>query len=129
VLPTHHFHVVFTLPHQLNRLCLADPERLYGILFSAASQTLLDLGRDPKWLGAQLGLTAVLHTWTRDLRLHPHLHCIVTGGGLAPDAQRWVEAGHDFLFPVQVLSPCSRARPLCLPEVRTAQPQARELAV
>ncbi len=104
VLPTHHFHVVFTLPHQLNRLCQADPERLYGILFGAASQTLLDLGRDPKRLGARLGITAVLHTWTRDLRMHPHLHCIVTGGGLAPDDQRWIEAEQDYLFPVRVLS-------------------------
>lgn len=72
-------------------------------MFTAAGQTLLTLGRDERWLGAQLGATAVLHTWTRDLRFHPHLHCVVTGGGLTADG-RWKATKQDYLFPVCVLS-------------------------
>jgi hypothetical protein len=79
-------------------------------LFATASQTLLQLGRDPRWLGAQLGITAVLHTWTRDLRLHCHLHCIVTGGGLSSDGRRWVPTSPDFLFPVHVASALFRGK-------------------
>jgi Putative transposase len=72
----------------------------------AAADSLLELGRDPKWLGAsaQLGITAVLHTWTRELAFHPHVHCIVTGGGLAEDGSRWIAAPGEFLFPVRVLA-------------------------
>src|SRR5439155_1395880 len=77
------FHVVFTLPATLRPLVLRNRRRLFTLLFRAATQTLLTVGRDPARLGARLGVTAVLHTWTRDLQFHPHLHCIVTGGGLA----------------------------------------------
>ena len=102
ILPTHYFHVVFTIPHQLNPLCRWNPRTMYDLLFQAASATLLDFG----WgeLGAQLGITAVLHTWTRDLQLHPHLHCVVTGGGLSQDRARWVASSPSFLFPVHALS-------------------------
>ncbi len=88
-----------------------NPRRIYDLLFQAASRTLLQLGRDPKRLGALIGFTAVLHTWThRDLRYHPHLHCIVSGGGLDPDAQRWTESSRKFLFPVPVLSRLFRGK-------------------
>ncbi|HUJ74534.1 MAG TPA: transposase zinc-binding domain-containing protein, partial [bacterium] len=93
LLPTDYFHVVFTVPDELlNGLALRNREAFFDMLFSAGSQTLLALGLDSKRLGAQLGVTAVLHTWTRDLRFHAHLHCIVTGGGLHPDGARWVHA-------------------------------------
>jgi Putative transposase/Transposase zinc-binding domain len=102
ILPTHHFHVVFTIPSQLRPLVLDNRKKLFTLLFEAASQALLDLGRDNRWLGAQIGITAVLHSWSRDLNFHPHLHCAVTGGGL--DAQgRWVGTDPGFLFPVKVL--------------------------
>jgi len=112
ILPTHYFHVVFTLPHSLRPLALRAPEPLYDLLFASASATLLELGCDPKRLGAQLGFTAVLHTWTRKLELHPHLHCVVTGGGLAPEGDRWISVkGEDrFLFPVKVLSRLFRGK-------------------
>src|SRR5207247_3745782 len=85
LLPSHYFHVVFTLPAELRPLALRHRRRLFALLFRAASRTLLTLGLDPRRLGARLGVTAVLHTWTRDLQFHPHLHCLVTGGGLAAD--------------------------------------------
>jgi hypothetical protein len=110
ILPTHYFHVVFTVPDLLRSLARENPKRFYAMLFEAASGTLLDLGRDPKRLGAQLGITCVLHTWTRDLRLHPHVHCVVTGGGLNPDGDRWISANRRYLFPVKVLSKLFRGK-------------------
>ena len=110
VLPTHHFHVVFTVPSELHSLCRRHPAALYDLLFASATDTLLALGRDPKWLGAQLGITAILHTWTRDLRFHPHLHTVVTGGGLAPDGERWIATPRDFLFPVYVAGALFRGK-------------------
>jgi hypothetical protein len=112
ILPTGYFHVVFTLPSMLRQFAIKAPEMIYDLLFEAASKTLLDLGHDPKRLGGQLGLTAVLHTWTRQLELHPHLHCIVTGGALSPEGDRWVPArGKDrYLFPVKVLSQLFRGK-------------------
>jgi hypothetical protein len=106
VLPVPYFHVVFTVPHELQHLARLNRARFYTLLFAAASRTLLDLAADPQRLGAIPGVTAVLHTWTRELRYHPHVHCIVTGGGLAPDGSRWVRPRYDgdFLFPVHVLS-------------------------
>lgn len=110
ILPTHYFHVVFTVPDLLAPLALRHRERFFSLLFAAASQTLLELGRDPKRLGAQLGITAVLHTWTRDLRFHPHLHCVVTGGGLTSDGAHWRSARENHLLPVQVLSKLFRGK-------------------
>jgi hypothetical protein len=111
IVPTHYFHVVFTLPAELRALALANRRILFAILFRAASQTLLALGADPHRLGGLLGITAVLHTWTRDLQFHPHLHCLVTGGGLSPDAQRWVRTkSPNYLFPVRVLSSLFRTK-------------------
>jgi hypothetical protein len=111
LLPTEYFHVVFTVPDELlNGLALRNQELFFDILFSAGSRTLLALGDDEKRLGAQLGLTAVLHTWTRDLRFHPHLHCIVTGGGLTRDGAQWKATRRDYLFPVEVLSKLFRGK-------------------
>ena len=104
VLPCDYFHVVFTVPDELLApLAMRNRAVFFDILFSAASQTLLALGKDEKRLGALMGLTAVLHTWTRDLRVHPNVHCIVTGGGLDPEG-RWKASKRDYLFPVTVLS-------------------------
>jgi hypothetical protein len=110
VLPIQHFHVVFTIPAELKPLFRRNPVRLYDMLFAAAAQTLLELGSDPKHLGGLLGVTAVLHTWTRALEFHPHIHCIVTGGGLAPGDERWISAGQDFLFPVKVMARLFRGK-------------------
>ena len=113
VLPTQHFHVVFTVPQELKPLALHNRERFFELLFDAASRTLLDLARDPKWLGGLLGITAVLHTWTRLLSFHPHVHCIVTGGGLSADGMRWISADKGrgrYLVPVQVMAPLFRGK-------------------
>lgn len=110
MLPTHAFHVVFTLPRQLRRLALVNPDLVFDCLFACAAGSLLELARDPKHLGAELGVTTVLHTWTRDLRFHPHVHCIVTGGGLSLDAQRWVAARPNFLFHVHALGELFRGK-------------------
>ena len=110
LLPTGYFHVVFTLPAALRGLVLHNRRRLFALLFAAASQTLLTLGRDRRRLGATLGITAVLHTWTRDLQFHPHVHCLLTGGGLAVDRPRWIAARPRHLLPVTVLSRLFRGK-------------------
>jgi hypothetical protein len=103
-----YFHLVFTLPHQLNGLIRQNRRRLFKLLFTAASQTVLEFGVGR--LQAQLGITAVLHTWSQTLLDHYHLHCIVTGGGLAQDHSRWVTAGANYLFPVRALSRMFRGK-------------------
>lgn len=108
LLPVPYFHVVFTLPHDLNGAIAQNQRALYKLLFDAASSTLLGFGM-AKWK-AQMGVTAVLHTWSQTLLGHYHLHCIVTGGGLTPDRQRWKGAGRTYLFPVRALSTVFRAR-------------------
>lgn len=90
LLAANYFHVVMTLPDDLNAMVLVNPKVLYDILFQAGSETLLELGKDPKHLGGEIGVLAVLHTWGQNLLAHPHLHCIVTGGGLSADGKRWV---------------------------------------
>jgi hypothetical protein len=109
VLPVTCFHVVFTLPAELRPVVKARPRELNKLLFEAASSTLLTLGRDPKRLGAELGITAVLHTWTRDLSLHPHVHCIVTAGGLAANGT-WRDTERGYLFPVAVMAKLFRGK-------------------
>ena len=104
VLPVPYYHAVFTFPHQLAPLALQNKKAVYGVLFRAASQTLLRIAADPKHLGAQLGFMAVLHTWGQTLTHHPHLHCVVPGGGLAPDGKRWIACKKKFFLPVRVLS-------------------------
>jgi hypothetical protein len=111
LLPISYFHVVFTLPHELCRLALARPRVVYDLLFRAASETLQTFARDPKHLGGELGLTAILHTWSQTLSLHPHLHCVVTGGALACDGSRWIPTRHPrFLFPVRALAKVFRGK-------------------
>jgi hypothetical protein len=104
LLPVPYFHVVFTLPQQIGRLAIQNPRQIYTILFQAASGTLLTIARDPKHLGASIGFLAVLHTWGQNLHLHPHLHCVVPGGGLSPDGSRWIACRKSFFLPVRVLS-------------------------
>ncbi len=108
LLPTHYFHAVFTLPSELHPLVLANQEAMYNMLLVCAGETLTELGRAR--LGAQLGVTEVLHTWTRELRFHPHAHCIVTGGGLSLDGQTWVSTRPDYLLPVRVLGALFRGK-------------------
>jgi len=104
-LPVPYFHVVFTLPHQIGRLALQNAKPIYTILFRAASRTLLETAADPRLLGASIGFLAVLHTWGQNLHLHPHLHCVVPGGGISPDGSRWIACRKSsFLLPYRVLS-------------------------
>ncbi len=110
LLPVPYFHLVFTVPSELRPLAMRNRKLVFEMLFQSVSSTLLTLGRDPKWLGGQIGLTAVLHTWTRDLRFHPHLHCIVPGGGLSRDGERWVSSPSSYLFPVKVISQLYRGK-------------------
>jgi hypothetical protein len=107
VIPTKYFHVVFTLPEPLRALARASPAEIYDLLFASATRTLLDFGRSR--LHAQIGVTAVLHTWTRDLRFHPHVHCIVTAGGL-DDEGHWIPARSRYLFPVKAMSKVFRGK-------------------
>jgi len=107
VIPTKYFHVVFTLPEPLRALARAAPTAMYDLLFESATRTLLDFGRSR--LHAQIGVTAVLHTWTRDLRFHPHVHCIVTAGGLDDDGH-WVRARSRFLFSVKAMAKVFRGK-------------------
>jgi hypothetical protein len=108
LLPVAYFHEVFTLPHQFNPLIQQNQKVIYPLLFAAASETVLSFGRNN--LGAQLGLTAILHTWSQTLMDHYHLHCIVTGGGPALDGRGWIRSRSDYLFPVRALSKVFRAK-------------------
>jgi len=108
VLPVPYFHLVFTLPHALNGLIRQNRAELYGLLFKAASQTLLQFGQER--FGARIGLTAVLHTWGQTMVDHYHLHCIVTGGAWNPEARKWVKSHPKYLFPVRALSVMFRAK-------------------
>jgi hypothetical protein len=105
LLPVPYFHVVFTLPQKIGALALHNAREIYSILFRAASETLLAIAADPRRLGAAIGFLAVLHTWGQNLHLHPHLHCVVPGGGVSPDGVRWIGCKkHSFFLPVKVLS-------------------------
>jgi Putative transposase/Transposase zinc-binding domain len=104
LLDTQYFHVVFTVPERIATIAYQNKRELYGILFRATALTLLTLGADPKHLGAKIGFFAVLHTWGSNLLHHPHLHCVVTGGGLAADGSQWICCRDRFFLPVRVLS-------------------------
>jgi hypothetical protein len=110
LLPIAYFHVVFTLPAALGPIALQNPRAVYDLLFRAAAETLLQIAADPAHLGAEIGFSAVLHTWGQNLQHHPHVHCVVPGGGLAPDGTRWVACPDGFFLPVKVLSPVFRGR-------------------
>lgn len=104
LLPVPYFHVVFTLPAAIGAIAYQNKAKVYGLLFTAAAETLTTIAADPKHLGADIGLTAVLHTWGQSLDHHPHVHCIVPGGGISPDGKSWVRCRPDFFLPVRVLS-------------------------
>lgn len=110
LLAVKHFHLVFTLPHELHPLIRMNEALCYGLLFRAASQTLLQLARQKKYLHAQAGMMAVLHTWGQNLSYHPHLHCLVPAGGLSLDGKRWIHSRKRFFLPVKVLSRLFRGK-------------------
>jgi ribosomal protein L37AE/L43A len=118
LLDTPYFHVVFTLPTTLGPVALGNPRAVYGLLMRAAAKTLLEVAADAKHLGAEVGVLSVLHTWGQNLSLHPHVHCVVTGGGLSPDESRWIAGRDDFFLPVRVLSRVFRGK--FLAALRTA---------
>lgn len=103
LLPVEYFHVVFTIPEQIASVALQNKALVYNILFRAASETLRRIAADPKRLGAEIGFLAVLHTWGQNLHHHPHLHCVLPGGGLSSDGRRWVSCRKRFFLPVKVL--------------------------
>ena len=110
LLPIPYFHLVVTLPHELQPLARSRRQLVFNLFFDAASQALLQLARDYERLQAQVGFTAVLHTWDQDLNFHPHLHLVVTGGGLSLDGARWIAARNSFLLPVRALSKIIRGK-------------------
>ena len=110
LLDTSYFHVVFTVPHELNVLALENPRLFYDLLFTASTQTLLAIASDPKHLGAEIGVIAILHTWGQNLLLHPHIHCVIPAGGFSPDHRRWIRPRYAFFLPVKVLSRVFRGK-------------------
>jgi hypothetical protein len=110
LLPVEYFHVVFTLPTEMGAIARQNPTTIYNILFRAASDTLLQIARDPRHLGADIGFLAVLHTWGQNLDHHPHVHCVVPGGGLSPDRTRWIACPAGFFLSVNVLSRVFRGK-------------------
>src|ERR1017187_7675636 len=110
LLPVPYVHVVFTLPHQLAPLALQNKAEIYGLLFRASAETLLQVAADPKHLGAEIGFFSVLHTWNQQLLHHPHVHCVVPADGLSADHQRWISAPYGFFLPVKVLSRVFRGK-------------------
>jgi hypothetical protein len=102
LLPVEYFHVVFTLPDTFNALALANKRVVYSVLFDAVGQTLLEVAANPKHLGAKIGFMSILHTWGQNLCLHPHVHCVVPGGGLSPDGSKWISCRPGFFLPVRV---------------------------
>jgi len=110
LLPTPYVHVVFTLPRHLSPLVLQNKEVIYDLLFRTSAETLLEIARDPKHLGAEIGFFSVLHTWSQKIELHPHVHCVVPAGGLSADHTRWIKPHYDFFLPVEVLSRVFRGK-------------------
>jgi hypothetical protein len=104
LLEVSYFHVVFTVPEEIAAIAYQNKEVMYDILFQATAETLKTIAADPKHLGAEIGFFAVLHSWGQNLQFHPHLHCVVPGGGLSADGQRWISCRPDFFLPVRVLS-------------------------
>ena len=109
LLPVPYYHLVFTLPHELNALAQGRPREIYTMLFAAASETLVEFGRNPRWLGGEIAATVVLHTWGQTLSQHLHLHCLIAAGALS-EAGAWLRSRRGFLFPVKALSIVFRAK-------------------
>jgi hypothetical protein len=110
LLPIQYFHVVFTIPSELNPLVSMNRKIMYDLLFRSVSETLAELAHDPKHLGARIGVIGILHTWGQNLMDHPHVHCIVTGGGLSTDRSSWVSCRKGFFIPVRVMSALFRGK-------------------
>jgi len=105
-----YFHVVFTLPHELSRLCGLNPAPLYSLLFQTSAATMQEVAADPKHLGAEIGFLSILHTWGQNLLLHPHIHCAIPAGGLSSDYTRWIHPRYPFFLPVKVLGRVFRGK-------------------
>ena len=110
LLPADYYHLVFSVPHTLVPLIWQNKRVLFKLLFDASAETLVEVAADPKHLGAEIGFLSVLHTWGQTLQPHPHIHCVVPGGGLSPDHTKWVRAPHRFFLPVKVLSRVFRGK-------------------
>src|SRR6202521_2187921 len=110
LLPTRYVHVVFTLPHELVPLALQNKKIVYDLLFRTSAETLLEIARDPRHLGAEIGFFSVLHTWNQKLQLHPHVHCVIPSGGLSPNRLHWIKTRYAFFLPVQVLGGVFRGK-------------------
>jgi hypothetical protein len=110
ILPVGYFHIVFTVPEELNKFGLRNKKVFYNILFCSVSETLLELGKDPKWLGGNIGFTATLHTWGQAVLEHPHIHCVVPGGGIRLDDKKWVCFREKYIFPDDVLANLFRGK-------------------
>src|SRR6267142_761855 len=110
LLPTRYLHVVFTLPSRLAPLVLQNKKILYDLLFRTSAETLLEVARHPRHLGAEIGFFSVLHTWSQKLKIHPHVHCVVPAGGLSPDHTRWVRSRDNYFLPKQVLREIFRGK-------------------
>ena len=110
LLPTRYLHVVFTLPHRLAPLVLQNKKVLYGLLFRTSAETLLEVARHPRHLGAEIGFFSVLHTWSQQLKIHPHVHCVVPAGGLSLDHTRWVRSRDNHFLPKEVLQEIFRGK-------------------
>jgi Putative transposase/Transposase zinc-binding domain len=110
LLPTRYFHVVFTLPHELHTLILQNQAELYNLLFRTVAETLREIARNPKNLGAEIGFFGILHTWGQNLLFHPHIHCVIPGGGISPNKDRWIHPKYPFLLPVKALAKVFRGK-------------------
>ena len=110
LLPVGYFHLVFSVPHALVPLIWQNKRYLFGLLFDASAATLLEVAADPARLGAEIGFLSILHTWGQTLQRHPHVHCVVPGGGLSPDHSRWIRSAPHFFLPVRVLSRVFRGK-------------------
>ena len=110
LLETRYFHVVFTLPHELHSLILQNEAELYNLLFRTVADTLLEVAANPEHLGAEIGFFGILHTWGQNLLFHPHIHCVIPGGGLSTDHLRWIHPQYPFFLPIKVLSKVFRGK-------------------
>ena len=110
LLETRYFHVVFTLPHELQALILQNETELYSLLFRAVADTLLEVAANPEHLGAEIGFFGILHTWGQNLLFHPHIHCVIPGGGLSPDHAHWIHPRYSFFLPIKVLRKVFRGK-------------------
>jgi hypothetical protein len=110
LLPTRYVHAVFTLPQELAPLALQNKRLIYNLLFHASAETLLEVARDPRHLGAEIGFFSVLHSWNQRLQFHPHVHCVIAAGGLSPDHSRWISARRSFFLPIGVLGRVFRGK-------------------